>query len=828
MAHTFEQIFDEELEVVGFRRRAIEKGMLIERRSHPHAPLPDMDNVNDNSSLTKSKDLSGLTLSGGGNRCAAFALGVTQGLDALRPDTEDQVIDAFDYMSTVSGGGYLGTSIVAGMMQAPYTYPFASKLDSAETEETKHLRNFSNFLLPDGLIDYLTSLAIVLRGLTVNAVIILPGLLLLAVLTVACSPTIASLSQPDLFGVPLAKLPFHIANFAALKGFTLTTNLVLFATLLTFCSALLTSKTLATSTVDTRMALGRYLGALGALIFVSAFIELQPLVVAGMFSASASVETQDASVGLLLKWLGESLPAIAGLSLPAAGVLIGFAQKLANVAKSAVGEDTWQATLKKRMSLSAIYFAAVVVPILLWITYLYLTYWAVQTDHHLINPNAPSWLAYMPSLPVYKYLPIIERIGPIASIYLWTAIALAGICLFLGPNSNSLHQLYRDRLTRAFLFRRSVTTVETEVDVGDGTFSSLKERDRRGIDSQSGARRWMFGAALSPYLLVNTAINMSASENLNKRGRNADNFIFSPLFIGSSSTGYARTTDVEPVSHVGLATAMATSGAAASANMGSHTIRILTFSLSMLNVRLGYWLANPKRLEAFANWKTRVLANIGTWYFLMEATGQMKEERLNVYLTDGGHIENLGIYELLRRRCKVIVAVDGEADPNMTFDSFVKLQILARIDLGIRIELPWKKIARRALETSEAFRTKVDCKCNKGPHGAIGIIHYSESEIGLLFYIKSSMSGDENDYVMDYKARHPTFPHETTIDQFFSEEQFEVYRALGFHAARRFFSGLDEVAQPDERPHNWDEHVHNALRRLNISEEMTGDFVQRL
>ena len=64
-----------------------------------------------------------------------------------------------------------------------------------------------------------------------------------------------------------------------------------------------------------------------------------------------------------------------------------------------------------------------------------------------------------------------------------------------------------------------------------------------------------------------------------------------------------------------------------------------------------------------------------------------------VYVTDGGHIENLGLYELLRRRCKLIVVVDAEADPTMDFPSFIDLQRYARIDLGIRIRIPWKEIS---------------------------------------------------------------------------------------------------------------------------------------
>ena len=72
-----------------------------------------------------------------------------------------------------------------------------------------------------------------------------------------------------------------------------------------------------------------------------------------------------------------------------------------------------------------------------------------------------------------------------------------------------------------------------------------------------------------------------------------------------------------------------------------------------------------------------------------------------------------------------------------------------------------------------------------------------EESTGLLLYIKSSITGDENDYIVDYKRRNPSFPHETTADQFFTEEQFEVYRALGFHAVNSAFKGIDKVAMSE-------------------------------
>ncbi len=241
-----------------------------------------------------------------------------------------------------------------------------------------------------------------------------------------------------------------------------------------------------------------------------------------------------------------------------------------------------------------------------------------------------------------------------------------------------------------------------------------------------------------------------------------------------------------------LAAVMAISGAAASSNMGANTIRPLSTTLALLNVRLGYWLPNPKRLVEQGYRRKRGL------FLWQEMASLLDENSTNVLLTDGGHIENLGIYELLRRRCKLIVAVDAEADRGMNFGSFIALQRYARIDLGIRIELPWQAIAAATHAAMAANSgTGPAAASAKGPHAALGTIHYDNGDKGLLLYIKSSLTGDENDYVTDYARRNPSFPHETTADQFFSEEQFEAYRALGFHAVHRALTCEDDIVLPD-------------------------------
>jgi hypothetical protein len=142
------------------------------------------------------------------------------------------------------------------------------------------------------------------------------------------------------------------------------------------------------------------------------------------------------------------------------------------------------------------------------------------------------------------------------------------------------------------------------------------------------------------------------------------------------------------------------------------------------------------------------------------------------------------------------VAVDAEADPAMRLSSFITLQRYARLDLGVRITMPWDEIRTSTLTwmgMGSSTKGAEPPDPSHGPHAAIGTIDYDGGEKGWLLYIKSSLTGDENDYVRDYARRYDLFPHEPTGDQFFSEEQFEVYRALGFHITIRILNGDDDL-----------------------------------
>lgn len=178
------------------------------------------------------------------------------------------------------------------------------------------------------------------------------------------------------------------------------------------------------------------------------------------------------------------------------------------------------------------------------------------------------------------------------------------------------------------------------------------------------------------------------------------------------------------------------------------------------------------------------------WALVREMMMKLDETYKWINLSDGGHIENLAGIELLRRRCKFIIIGDGEADPDLGFDGLATLIRYARIDLGTGIDIHPVSIR---LDKSKDAVDKGTEKLSR-EHLAIGKITYPpdedhgyKKEYGLLLYLKSSFSGDEDELIQGYRHRNPDFPHQTTADQFFDEDQFESYRGLGQHIGEMAF-----------------------------------------
>ena len=290
-----------------------------------------------------------------------------------------------------------------------------------------------------------------------------------------------------------------------------------------------------------------------------------------------------------------------------------------------------------------------------------------------------------------------------------------------------------------------------------------------------------------PYPILNCTLNLAGSPDLALNTRHSASFSLTPMYCGADrpkvgyvSTGQPGDVDKSFSGGVSLGQATAVSGAAASPNMGYDTSPLVAFLLTMFNVRLGWWFPNPGKRA----WDTRGL-RFSFYYLTRELLGIADEKRRFLNVSDGGHFENLGIYELIRRRCKVIIASDAECDELLQFGGLGNVLRICGTDFGAQIDLDVKSIRSQKQGYSLA-------------HCAVGKIQYDNGSIGYLIYLKASVSGDEDPSVLQYRATHPSFPHESTADQFFSEDQFESYRRLGLHAVKHSFRGALVGQQPFE------------------------------
>ena len=197
-----------------------------------------------------------------------------------------------------------------------------------------------------------------------------------------------------------------------------------------------------------------------------------------------------------------------------------------------------------------------------------------------------------------------------------------------------------------------------------------------------------------------------------------------------------------------------------------------------------YCSAVDRRVAANPSLIRHQVTRVGPPYLVREMLGQVDETSWNVNLTDGGHIENLGVVELLRRRCRLIIAGDAGADPAHTLKDLETIIEIAKDLFGAIIE-----IDPAPLRLSKFGRTSA--------HHLFGTIKYpplfqgQDGHVGYLLYIKACLTGDESESVSNYAREHSKFPHESTADQFFSTEQFEAYRELGTHTVLNALDGLE-------------------------------------
>ena len=404
-------------------------------------------------------------------------------------------------------------------------------------------------------------------------------------------------------------------------------------------------------------------------------------------------------------------------------------------------------------------------------------------------------------------LDAVARAHWLAALALTTA-AFAVWALFgwlVDSNEFSLNAFYRNRLVRCYLGasngqRNPEPT--TNFDVHDDlALADLLDGPRLG-DDPANARK---GRARPLFPLICTTLNLVATKQLDWQDRKGSSFCLSPLFCGylppdsrpegipigdrrlprpARNDGTPGASADAPATAVrrrrapgeaatlsqalSLGSAIAISGAAVNPNMGYHSSPAVTFLLTLFDARLGWWLPNlahrdpapPDATPFFARW------------LIAEMLGHTDDGGKYVHLSDGGHFENLGLYELVRRRCRFVLCVDAAADPQRVFADLGNAVQKCRVDFGAEVELD-----TAPLQPGVDGRAERSC--------AVGRITYADGSVGTLLYLKPTLTGKEPSDVLHYAQAHPAFPHEPTADQYFDEAQFESYRRLGQDVATR-------------------------------------------
>jgi hypothetical protein len=360
------------------------------------------------------------------------------------------------------------------------------------------------------------------------------------------------------------------------------------------------------------------------------------------------------------------------------------------------------------------------------------------------------------------------------AIAAWVFVALV-MASFTNINYVGLHRFYRDRLMEAFM--------PSDNAVQHNIIDFSPEADRLSIadlwpppPAAAGALRDI------PYPIVNTNVIMMNDPDRQLSWRGGDNFIVSPMFVGSSATGWERTrryiTKNGPVS---VPSAVAASGAAINANAayvgaGVTRDRLVSIVLVLLNIRLGMWATRPDDQRGPGHLKREPNHWSPGFRYGLTRAGYRSTSTF-VELTDGGHFDNSGIYELARRKCAVILAIDGEEDPGMALPALYSVAQRVREDFDAEIKLDGV-LDELIPEKGKGYPEGVSFVTR--PYFVAPIKYDGGRSNGVLIYVKLSLAQGLGFDALGYRAQHTDFPHQPTADQFFVPEQVEAYRSVGF------------------------------------------------
>lgn len=503
-------------------------------------------------------------------------------------------------------------------------------------------------------------------------------------------------------------------------------------------------------------------------------------------------------------WIPASIGSIITVVSAAASLFGGFSSKFP-VRKDPDGSHKLRIISAIPQVASGIFLTAIFVAISVATTKMI----AYVSSHYWFDKNI--WFEGTDLLGLSTNVQILSHLTPLA-LMLWTlGLIVVGsfMAFFVNVNRFSLHGAYRDRLVRAYLGA-------SNLDRKPNSYSGFDENDNRQLHRLKRQR---------PFHVLNATLNLVASKNLAWQNRKATSFTMTPFYCGSETLGYrpsneySRKSTLAPCEHLRycnvrdkscksvkdcqlpgkslrLGTAMAISGAAADPNMGYYSSALVTFVMSLFNIRLGWWLGNTGCVGSRGNFPTapwfpkllsktlgleikeyykRTDPTFAVWPLINETFGRTSEERRYLNVTDGGHFENLALYEMIRRRCRLIILSDAAADGGFTFGELSNAIEKCQVDLGVKIKVP-EKFSIYSRKASEA-------EIATGRRFFVAEIVYPEqspdSKRSWLIYCRPTLYDKEPIDIRHYARANESFPHQSTGDQFFDERQFEAYRKLG-------------------------------------------------
>ncbi|HVF13336.1 MAG TPA: hypothetical protein VM942_01985 [Acidimicrobiales bacterium] len=384
----------------------------------------------------------------------------------------------------------------------------------------------------------------------------------------------------------------------------------------------------------------------------------------------------------------------------------------------------------------------------------------------------------------------------------WSAVALL-LCLIavsVDAHAWSLFPFYKRALTSGYLVQaRGGQTRGVEYDrliplTGERILST-PDYDGRWPGLPGSPQR----TRTRPKLVLCCAVNLS-EYGMVPPGRRAASFTFGPDYIGGPLVGYqpaheywknlpdARRRDIT------LPSAMAISGAAFSPAMGKTNLGPVGSLLAIANLRLGVWLPHPQRVTPEKRRKWHSIYRPGWLWFFREVTNTYKFQRRYLYVSDGGHWDNLGLVELLRRGCTEIICISAAGDGAKGFGTISEAMALAREELGVEWDFDPTPVrppikASKPVPTRELRRAGAEDTAAPFAPSAFttGRYRFPSLVTGTITYIETDLTADMPFDVHGFAEHAAIFPDDSTADQVFNHRQFEAFRALGYHQASKAF-----------------------------------------